>query len=188
MKNVPGNKVASVVFSNTDNFSFARRTSVAEPYTPVSYSLFLSFCSPSVVTLVTVWRLDFLLNSAGKKLRIREGVTRSFPIYLSPGIVAVVQTVHHRRQRSFDLAKFHSISVEFTCDRQTAKFYVRWWSLSYERSRLSFFFFLSLTVFASTEWCFAWFRFTKDKFGRNRLPMFLFVEYGQNFLKFKCKM
>lgn len=53
---------------------------------------------PSVATLVTVCRLDFLLNSTGKKLRIRERVTRSFPIYLSPGSSpAVVQTVHHRR-------------------------------------------------------------------------------------------
>ena len=124
LKNVPGNKVASVVFSNIDDFSFRTvdiggRTVYScflhlSFYFSLSLSFSLSLPGPFVATLVTVWRLDFLLNSAGKKLRIREGVTRSFPIYLSPGIVAPVQTVHHQRQRPFDLAKFHSISVEFT--------------------------------------------------------------------------
>ena len=76
-------------FSNTDDFSFARRTSVVEPYTPVSYislsislSLSLSLFGPFVATLVTVWRFDFLLNSASKKLRIRSDSL--FPHLLIP--------------------------------------------------------------------------------------------------------
>lgn len=113
--------------------------------------LFLTFSYPPpplllpVATLVTVCRLDFLLNSTGKKLRIRERVTRSFPIYLSPGSSpAVVQTVHHRRHHRPSSPSTWQNSTQFPWnsrapDRPRNSALRRSRPLSYERSSSSLF-------------------------------------------------
>lgn len=94
LKNIPGNKVpATIVFF----FFFLRTRTISllrgEHRWQSRILLFLASLShpfpafskhQPTATLVTVWRLDFLLNSAGKKLRIRQGVTSLFPHLLIP--------------------------------------------------------------------------------------------------------
>lgn len=99
----PGNKASSVsfffFFRERRRFLFHAGHRNHRLYTSVSYILppshpfshsFHFFLPPFrgyPCHCLPAWFLAKL--STGKKLRIREGVTRSFPIYLSPGIVAV---------------------------------------------------------------------------------------------------
>lgn len=109
LENVPGNKLSSVSFfffslsRSEDDFSFTPATGTTGG---IYFCFFLHSPSLSPFLLLVPLFPSFLPSfrgypchclpawflaklSTGKKLRIREGVTRSFPIYLSPGIVAV---------------------------------------------------------------------------------------------------
>lgn len=127
---VAGDKVPHVGLSSTGDFSFALHPASAGLQSLFVFLALSSYTPPHphshpraapqvpTLSLVTVWRLDFLLNSFDKKLccwhRVRERETRSlFPFtYPSGGLAA-------RVNYCADLAGFHIILTTTLASRLT---------------------------------------------------------------------